>query len=293
MSAGSLAVFFSLSYFSRKFSFCKRSQKIRLNPEISAGVFAGSQARFDRRLPFVLKCFTVFRTYFPISSRRALLNSNNPVNSGSVLTTRLPASFATRPTAEPFWQPVKLLAIFDAWPTANLRALMTPETESAKTSPRLASSLTALTWPTLAIISLSLVSAIMANHFRSDPLPWNWRLGDISAGIIVIDNFDELDRLLSDPEVIIIDARDKRLYQLGHLPKAISIPADEASTLGPPFLAETPKDALILIYCEDPLCPLAEKLATFFKGLGKSKLHIFRPGFEAWDEAGRPTQAAP
>jgi rhodanese-related sulfurtransferase len=169
---------------------------------------------------------------------------------------------------------------------------MTPGTGSAKKS-RASLDLTSLAWPASLIVALSLVSALAAHHFRGEPLPGDWRPGASAAGITLLDDLDELDRLVGDPAVIVVDARDERLYRLGHIPGAKSLPADRASALAAPFLAGIPEDSTFLIYCSEPLCPLAERLAIVFQELGRDRLLVFRPGFDAWRGSGRPTSATP
>ena len=142
-------------------------------------------------------------------------------------------------------------------------------------------------------MAVSLVSALSANLFRSEPLAWDWKPGAISSEspFLFFDDFKELERLLEDPAVIVIDARDERLYNIAHIPGAISLPAAAASERAAPFLASIPKESPLLIYCSDPLCSLAERLAEAFADLGRSGISIFRPGFESYSESGR--QVAP
>ena len=156
-------------------------------------------------------------------------------------------------------------------------------------------SLTALVRPALVIAILSLFSSLPANLLRSRPLAWDWRPtgASIPAETRVLDDFGELDRLLADPSVVVVDARDPRLFKLGTLPRAVSLPAEEAETLAGPFLESLPEAAPILLFCSDPHCPLAERLAKSFSELGRGDLAIFRPGCDGWLEAGRPAAGTP
>jgi rhodanese-related sulfurtransferase len=157
----------------------------------------------------------------------------------------------------------------------------------------LKSSLFPLIRPGIIILALSLVSALLANQFRSEPLSWDWRPGELinaqdDPGVVVFEDFLELERLLNDPAVTVVDARDERLYNIGHLPGAVSLPAELASLRAAPFLSGLPdQKSLILIYCSDAHCPLAERLALAFRELGRDNLKLFRPGFDAWLESGR------
>lgn len=141
--------------------------------------------------------------------------------------------------------------------------------------------------PFLAILALSLASASAANLLRDEPLSWSWRPGAELSGAAYIEDLAGLDRLLGDPSVAVVDARDRRLFQLGSLPGALSLPAEEAEALAPALMAGLPEGAKILIYCSDPLCPLAERLAGTLAALGAKNLSIFRPGYDGWLASGR------
>lgn len=71
-------------------------------------------------------------------------------------------------------------------------------------------------------------------------------------GIRVIDRAELLDRSRSG-EVLVLDVRPREEYAAGHLPGAVSIPADELAGR----LAEIPADVEVAAYCRGRFCVLS------------------------------------
>jgi DNA-binding transcriptional ArsR family regulator len=71
-------------------------------------------------------------------------------------------------------------------------------------------------------------------------------------GVRVIDRAELLDRSLRG-EVLVLDVRPSEEYAAGHLPGAVSIPADELADR----LAEIPADVEVAAYCRGRFCVLS------------------------------------
>ncbi|MDR2367419.1 MAG: hypothetical protein LBF58_04800 [Deltaproteobacteria bacterium] len=155
--------------------------------------------------------------------------------------------------------------------------------------------------PALTLLALAALTALAVNSLRPDGgLPWGYRPGapDASARVTEITEADELERLMELPGAILLDARDPVLFQLGHIPKAQSLPADElASRLGP-FLerakarpGQSQGDlAPVITYCSESLCPLAGRLASALAEAGLKNVFVYVPGFDDWLDLGRPVE---
>jgi rhodanese-related sulfurtransferase len=150
-----------------------------------------------------------------------------------------------------------------------------------------------LFWPSLSLVVLAVVSGVIFNLIRSQgSLPLDFRPGqpDPSLGLTEITQIDELERLTRLPGVITLDARSTDLYSLGHLPGAISLPAEELENRLGPFLSQVGDPPLIICYCSESLCPLAERLATALARSGLKNIYLFRPGFDHWLDLGKPIE---
>ncbi|MDR3205268.1 MAG: rhodanese-like domain-containing protein [Deltaproteobacteria bacterium] len=142
-----------------------------------------------------------------------------------------------------------------------------------------------------AIIFAAAFSSYLFNSLRSEPFPWVWP-GQIEAKA-PIEDLDELDRLLALNDTLLLDARDYRLYQLGHIPGAISLEADKAYLSPPLFLISLDPNALVVTYCSESLCPLGEKLAEIVRGWGHKNTRVFLAGIDGWLSAARPLEQDP
>jgi DNA-binding transcriptional ArsR family regulator len=88
-------------------------------------------------------------------------------------------------------------------------------------------------------------------------------------------------------EVILIDARPKDEFQSGHLPGALSIPADEVVRL----LTCLPDDKLIVAYCRGPHCVLADEALEILAEQGWRVARL-EEGVVEWELAGYELEAA-
>ncbi|MDR2349061.1 MAG: rhodanese-like domain-containing protein [Deltaproteobacteria bacterium] len=136
------------------------------------------------------------------------------------------------------------------------------------------------------IVAVSIVSGLAFNALRPEPLPL---FPTAPNGETTFSDFATLDSHLALPGTILLDARDEVLFSLGRIPGAANVPPE---TLSDPDLAESfsssiPKDALVIVYCSEPLCPLADGLAVFLRERGRGRVMVFSPGFEGWLGEGR------
>lgn len=152
------------------------------------------------------------------------------------------------------------------------------------------------------IMLAAVLAAVVFNFLRPEPLPWSWRPGGLpgggaAAGAVEITDAGALaDLLAGGAPPVLLDARDRRLHAAGHIPGALSLPALELET-DPGLLAgtlgEVGRDAPLVAYCSEELCPLAGLLARALAGAGYARIYLFSPGFDVWADEGRPVEAGP
>ncbi|MCP2256398.1 transcriptional regulator, ArsR family [Streptoalloteichus tenebrarius] len=93
---------------------------------------------------------------------------------------------------------------------------------------------------------------------------------------------EQLRERLDDPDLVVLDIRSPEEYAAGHVPGAVSLPSGELRDK----LAELPRDAKIVAYCQGPYCVASPKAVQLLRELG----YDARPlagGFTRWDRVGR------
>lgn len=103
----------------------------------------------------------------------------------------------------------------------------------------------------------------------------------------------ELRRLVNARAAVLVDARSRVFWRLGHLPDAISVPHDDFSR-GLPYLrqamAQTPGKPIV-VYCEGGPCHDGSSVAQRLIANGFAAVRLFRAGWVAWEASGLPRQA--
>jgi rhodanese-related sulfurtransferase len=85
---------------------------------------------------------------------------------------------------------------------------------------------------------------------------------------------------------VILDVRPTEEYDAGHIPGAVSIPADQLSER----LAELPTDAEIVAYCRGAYCVLAHEAVRLLTAHGRRAVRL-ADGMLEWRLAELPVQA--
>jgi rhodanese-related sulfurtransferase/biotin operon repressor len=86
---------------------------------------------------------------------------------------------------------------------------------------------------------------------------------------------------------ILLDARPTDEYQAGHLPGAISMPAEEL----PERFHELPAEKEIIAYCRTSYCLLSDEAALFLQAHGYN-VRVFSEGFPHWRALGLPYETS-
>lgn len=100
----------------------------------------------------------------------------------------------------------------------------------------------------------------------------------------------QVKELFDGNEALFIDARDSEMYKAGHLKKAISIPLGEADSLLPKFAAKTPRERLLVVYCNGFDCHDSKNLGDKLIQAGFQQVFLFEGGYPEWRDAGYPVE---
>ncbi len=92
--------------------------------------------------------------------------------------------------------------------------------------------------------------------------------------------------------VLFIDARSPERYKNGHIPGALSVPAELTFQEKVERTDSLNTSAEYVVYCNDTECPLAEEVYEFLQIGGFKDIHIMPDGFDGWQAAGYPVKGA-
>lgn len=97
---------------------------------------------------------------------------------------------------------------------------------------------------------------------------------------------DDVPALLADPDVVVLDIRDRSSYDRGHIDGALL--ADD--TVIGNLVRQRRQDPPILVYCYHGIS--SQEMSGFLAGLGFTRVHNLEGGWQAW-ESRQLTCAAP
>ncbi len=97
---------------------------------------------------------------------------------------------------------------------------------------------------------------------------------------------DGVEQLLARGETLLLDVRPTLEYESGHLPEAVSIPADELADR----LDELPRDTPIIAYCRGTYCLFADEAVALLHEHGFKAFRL-EGGWPEWRAEQRATAA--
>ena len=95
--------------------------------------------------------------------------------------------------------------------------------------------------------------------------------------------FDQVEKLLQNPDVLFIDARPKHEFDLGHIGSAISIYTPEFEQNIPRVIG-LPRDKPIVAYCGGGACELSHELADNLLKMGFTRVFVYVGGWNEWKQ---------
>lgn len=98
----------------------------------------------------------------------------------------------------------------------------------------------------------------------------------------------DLIKLLNNDEVIIIDAREKVFYELGHIPNAINIPLSDFDRYYQSLKENLLTGSKIIVYCARPSCLDSQKMAEKLYSLNHKNVLVYKEGYEGYKNSSQP-----
>ncbi|HEX4823199.1 MAG TPA: rhodanese-like domain-containing protein [Candidatus Polarisedimenticolaceae bacterium] len=87
-----------------------------------------------------------------------------------------------------------------------------------------------------------------------------------------------------------VDARDPEEYAGGHIPGAVSLPGEQATTDPARLEKFDPRGKPIIVYCGGGTCELSMNLGFALVAAGKHKVLVFTGGWPEWSGASYPVE---
>ena len=151
-------------------------------------------------------------------------------------------------------------------------------------------------WVAAAAVVAFAAGALGDELLRNPPLGLHYR----SAGQVAVEasevrfiGIEEVGDLLGRPDVVVVDARPREIFDLGHLPGARSLSreqfAEAFATLE--AMLRFPGQTIV-VYCADVTCPDAAIVARSLRERGFANVLLFEGGYDEWEASGRPVEAA-
>jgi rhodanese-related sulfurtransferase len=146
-------------------------------------------------------------------------------------------------------------------------------------------------------IILFFTISLIVNYFRNEPLGI-WGNGgsqshvsdtnDGKKGKWTSCDLDKVKSLMATGNVLMVDARPDLFYKFGHIPGAVSLPAqsEKSSKEARKVLSGVPKPRAIAVYCADSDCKNAETVASEISLIGYDDVYVFTGGWQEWTDSG-------
>jgi rhodanese-related sulfurtransferase len=83
-------------------------------------------------------------------------------------------------------------------------------------------------------------------------------------------------------KAVVLDARPLKMYQMGHIPSAVSLPDNKFDEVYETALKGVDKSKKIIIYCGGFDCAKSPKLAAMLQKKGHTNLRIYAAGMPQW-----------
>ncbi len=96
--------------------------------------------------------------------------------------------------------------------------------------------------------------------------------------------YDQVLKLLDNPDFIFIDARSKENYEAGHIGNASNIFPYDDEDVYMEKIYSLPRDKKIVVYCDGGNCDLSHHLAEDLVINGYENVFIYTGGWEEWSQ---------
>ena len=148
----------------------------------------------------------------------------------------------------------------------------------------------------LTAVSAGLAAAVNAVR-PAGAIPWvaSWsnrvEVEALALGIRT-GGLQDVRSLVEEGLAFVFDARPAEAYEAGHLPLALSLPSTQVEeTFALQYAPMLIPEQEIVVYCSGKICDESIIVSSFLIEQGFTNVVLFVDGFEAWTEAGLPTEA--
>ncbi len=141
------------------------------------------------------------------------------------------------------------------------------------------------------ICLMGMAAGITINAASKNPLPF-WRIPVNQEEIWPVVDADEVMLRTGEGSAIVLDAREAKEYQLGHLPGAINLPVTDFDAVYGEIGESLPRDYPLIVYCQGGPCEESHQLLELLSQRGFQDLYLYPGGWLEWKERRLPMETA-
>lgn len=146
-----------------------------------------------------------------------------------------------------------------------------------------------------AILLLAVIISLSINQFRPGKLTlvrdWSPEAQlKLESGDNLIITFEEAETLFLTQSALFLDARSREDFAEGHIQGAFNLPPDEFEKSFPAMMADIPKEARIVAYCDGESCGLSRELALALFDSGYPNVRVLVNGWSLWEQKYLPVE---
>lgn len=147
------------------------------------------------------------------------------------------------------------------------------------------------------IILLAVASGLAVNLMRTDSIPFvqDWsvesRMSQDNGDSLTIP-LAEAEALFKENKAVFLDARDKALFDEGHIQGAKNLPWYEVDDYFQEVVPGMDRETPVITYCDGESCNLSHELALFLKNMGFAEVRVLVNGWTLWQEKNLPIETS-
>ncbi len=155
----------------------------------------------------------------------------------------------------------------------------------------------------LVILMLTLGLGFGINFISPAGIPlfgqWDREAGVIMAGsnrkgearAEEINNPLKVRQMIEAGKIVVVDVRQTDVYNLGHLPGALSFPLSEFDQVIDRFRSRVKAEDPVLVYCSGVTCHDSHSFGSRLVEMGFSQVYVYAGGLSEWEEMGFEVEA--
>lgn len=148
----------------------------------------------------------------------------------------------------------------------------------------------------LMLLAGSLVLGLAVNALSPSGIPllgqWDETAGVIMAGSTredapharELNNPLRVKLMIDSGQVVLVDVRRPDMYDMGHLPGALSFPLSEFDGVIERFKATVKRDAPLILYCAGVTCRDSHTFGARLIEMGYTDVSVYAGGYSEWQE---------